>query len=93
MNESLLAKPYIQYNLTAWGEAIVNTYLVDNNIQTKLACKIDSLESIVLMVRREMGISLMPIGRGLEEMGDNIKVLPISGKNIKGKSLLFLTDR
>jgi DNA-binding transcriptional LysR family regulator len=92
MNESLLAKPYIQYNRTAWGGAIANTYLVDNNIQTKLVCEIDSLESIVLMVRREMGVSLMPIWRGLEEMGDNIKVLPISGKKYQ-RQITFISHR
>jgi len=80
VNESLLSKPYIQYDRFAWGGAIADTYLIDHNIQTKSVCEIDALESIVLMVKREMGVSLMPIWDGLEDVASNIKVLPIEGE-------------
>jgi DNA-binding transcriptional LysR family regulator len=79
-NESLLMKPYIQYDRTAWGGAIAEAYLVDNDIDTKTICKIDSLESIALMVKRDIGVSLIPIWRGIEEVAANIKIVPVSGK-------------
>jgi len=77
---SLLTKPYIQYDRNAWGGAIADSYLVDNDIHVKSLCEIDALESIVLMVKREMGVSLMPIWRGLEDVADRISVLPIPSK-------------
>jgi DNA-binding transcriptional LysR family regulator len=80
VKESLLAQPFIRYDRTAWGGAIADSYLVDNNIPVKSICEIDALESIVLMVKREMGVSLMPIWKGLEDIAGNIRVLPISGK-------------
>lgn len=80
VKESLLAKPYIQYDRTAWGGVVADSYLVDNNIHVKSLCEIDALESIVLMVKLGMGVSLMPIWRGLEEVAGSIRVLPIPGK-------------
>jgi len=77
---SLLTKPYIQYDRNAWGGAIADSYLIDNDIHVKLLCEIDALESIALMVKREMGVSLMPIWRGLEDVVDSISVLPIPSK-------------
>lgn len=88
IKESLLAKPYIQYDRSAWGGAVADSYLVDNNIHVKSLCEIDALESIVLMVKREMGVSLMPIWRGIEEIADSIRVLPILGKKYQRHIIL-----
>jgi len=78
LTESLLAKPYIQYERSSWGGAIADTYLVDNDIQIKSLCEIDALESIALMAKRGMGVSLLPLWEGLNEVADNIKVIPIT---------------
>lgn len=80
IKSSLLAKPYLQYDHTSWGGAIANSYLVDNNIHIESLCEIDALESIVLMVKREMGVSLIPIWRGMKDIAGNIKIIPISDK-------------
>jgi DNA-binding transcriptional LysR family regulator len=77
IKSSLLTKPYIQYDRTSWGGAVADSYLVDNNIHIESLCEIDALESIVLMVKREMGVSLIPIWRGLKDIVGNIKVIPI----------------
>lgn len=92
LHESLLAKPYIQYDRNSWGGAIADAYLIDNNIHVKSICEIDALESIMLMVRLEMGVSLMPLWNGLEDMADNIKVLPISGNNYQ-RNIALISHR
>jgi len=79
VEESLITMPFIQYDRSAWGGAIADSYLIDKDIHVKPLCEIDALESIALMVSRGMGVSLMPIFKGLEEGKHNIKVLPISG--------------
>lgn len=89
---SLLAKPYIQYDRNSWGGAIANTYLVDNDIRIKSLCEIDALESIVLMVKREMGVALIPIWKGLKDIADNIKLIPIPDKKYQ-RHITLLSNR
>ena len=78
IKESLLAQSYIRYDRSAWGGAIADSYLIDNEIHVKSLCEIDSLETILLMVKQEMGVSLIPIWRGLEYVTESINILPIS---------------
>ena len=92
IKEALLSKPYIQYDRAAWGGAVADSYLLDHNIAVKPLCEIDALESIVLMVKREMGVSLMPIWRGIEEVASGIRVLPISGKKYQ-RAITFISHR
>jgi len=83
LTASLLSKPYIQYDRTSWGGSIANAYLIDNDINITSLCEIDALESIALMVKREMGVTLMPIWKGLEELAGNIKVISIAEKKYR----------
>ena len=92
MKESLLNLPYIQYDRSAWGGAIADSYLLDRDIAVNTLCELDALESIVLMVKRNMGVSLVPIWQGLEEVAHNIKIQPISGKQYQ-RHIQLITHR
>ena len=59
---------------------ISDSYSVNNNIAVKSLCEIDALESIVHMIQRDMGVSLLPIWKGLEDVASNIKILAIPEK-------------
>jgi len=92
MKESLLNLPYIQYDRSAWGGAIADSYLLDRDIAVNTLCELDALESIALMVKRNMGISIVPIWEGLEEIAHNIKIQPISGKQYQ-RHIQLITHR
>jgi len=92
IKESLLKLPYIQYDRSAWGGAIADSYLLDCDIAANTLCELDALESIALMVKRNMGVSLVPIWQGLEEVANNIKIQPISGKEYQ-RHIQLITHR
>lgn len=78
IKQLLRSKPLIQYDRAAWGGVIANTYLVNNNINTQPICELDALEAIALMVKLDMGVSLVPIWEGIEQISDKIKITPIA---------------
>ena len=77
ITESLVHLPYIQYDRLAWGGAIADSFLLENDIPVNTLCELDALESIAMMVKNEMGVSLTPIWQGLRDFSSHVKILPI----------------
>ncbi|OUS38777.1 LysR family transcriptional regulator ['Osedax' symbiont bacterium Rs2_46_30_T18] len=77
INQSIRKQTFIQYDKNAWGGAIANSYLVDQKISVTPLCEIDSLESIALMVKMGMGVSLVPHWQGLQALASNLHISPI----------------
>ncbi len=78
---ALKNRPYIQYDKGSWGGVIANQYLdsliVKKGFAVNLLCDIDSLESIVLMVKQNMGVSIIPKWEGLNSMAPELHTIDI----------------
>ena len=89
LEDVLVEEPFIRYDRGSWGGAIADSYLVNNGIQPKLICDIDSLESITVMVKSGMGVSLMPVWQGMAEITNDLSVTRVDDdKYDRGISLL-----
>ena len=74
LNSAIQGSPFIQYDPQAWGGAIANQYLIDHQLEVTALCEIDALESITLMVKHGMGVSLIPYWQGLTSIADKLQV-------------------
>lgn len=83
VSQIISSTPYVQYDRLSWGGRLVENYLFDNKIEVTPVCELDSLESIALMVKQGMGISLIPIWKGMEELIDDIEVIFINNERYR----------
>lgn len=56
----LNSRPYIRYDRTNWGGRLADSYLQDLKVGVTPRFELDSLEAIMVMVSRGLGISLIP---------------------------------
>ncbi|MCJ8298755.1 MAG: LysR family transcriptional regulator [Pseudomonadales bacterium] len=92
INNSISSQPFIAYDKSAWGGAIANSYLIDQQINVAPLCEIDSLESIALMVKLGMGVSLVPHWQGLQDLANNLYISPIDEAKYH-RNIQLLTHR
>ncbi|RTZ41606.1 LysR family transcriptional regulator [Candidimonas sp. SYP-B2681] len=59
-HDLLLSEPFIRYDRAAHSGKLVDRYLKDNNIVPNQRLEIDSLLTIVSLVERGVGVSLVP---------------------------------
>ncbi len=74
--ELLEGNPFIQFSRRAWAGEQIDRALRERNISVARAMEIDSLESIIEMVRHRLGVSVVPLpfGRRPEALG--LRTLP-----------------
>ena len=92
INQSISSQPFIGYDKSAWGGAIANSYLNDQQINVTPLCEIDSLESIALMVKMGMGVSLVPHWQGLQALANNLQISPIEDRRYQ-RNIQLLSHR
>ncbi|MCQ1061198.1 LysR family transcriptional regulator [Photobacterium sp. ZSDE20] len=80
LKELIASQPYIQYDKLSWGGRLVERYLYDNQLTVTPVCEIDSLESISIMVQQGMGVSLIPMWKGMKNLFNNLEVIPVKDK-------------
>ncbi|EPJ52754.1 MAG: transcriptional regulator, LysR-family protein [Osedax symbiont Rs2] len=90
--QSISRHAFIQYDKSAWGGSIANSFLVDKQISVTPLCEIDSLESIALMVKMGMGVSLVPHWQGLQALASNLQISPIEDSKYQ-RNIQLLTHR
>lgn len=56
----LRTQPFIRYNQGRWGRANISNYLRDIGVQPEERFELDTLDAIVIMVSRGLGVSLIP---------------------------------
>ncbi|MFV0475359.1 MAG: LysR substrate-binding domain-containing protein [Pikeienuella sp.] len=56
----LQREPFIRYDRNNWGGRIVERYLRRKRVQPREQFELDSLEAIVIMVSRGLGVSVIP---------------------------------
>ncbi|GAC1318690.1 MAG: LysR family transcriptional regulator [Collimonas sp.] len=85
---ALLDRPFIRYDANAWGGQIAFQYLIDNGLDPVPFCELDSLEAILILVAKGMGVSLVPAWAGLKD--DDIHALPVSDAGLYIRHLVLL---
>ncbi|MEM5529191.1 LysR substrate-binding domain-containing protein [Gammaproteobacteria bacterium AS21] len=92
IEDALKQQAYIQYDQHSWGGAITRQYLVDNKLAVNLLCEIDSLESIVLMVKQQMAVSLVPQWEGLSKLAPELATQIINDSKYQ-RNICLLSHR
>lgn len=62
----ILDRPLIGYDSNSWGGQIAMRYLVEHELNPEILCELDSLEAISILVKKGMGVSLVPAWVGLD---------------------------
>ena len=87
---------YIQYDKHSWGGAIAYRYVEQikksYDFKVNTLCEIDSLESIVLMVKQNMGVSLIPNWEGLDSLAPTVEKIEIT-ESIYARNITLLSHR
>ncbi|MHB2081178.1 LysR family transcriptional regulator [Pseudomonas asiatica] len=71
----LATGPYIRYAVDSWGGLITQRYLDDRGLAPSVACDLDALEAISLLVSLGQGVSLVPQWPSLLEQSPNARIL------------------
>lgn len=60
VSSAMQSQAFIRYDVNSWGGSLAQRYLDDRDIDVRVACDIDSLEAIDLLVSCGQGVSLVP---------------------------------
>lgn len=89
IKELLLSQPFIRYDRSAWGGMIAHQYLLEQNIGVDSLCEMDSLESIAILVKKAVGVSLVPLWNGLKEQTRGLTIMPIEDAKYSRRLVLI----
>ena len=64
----------LRYDSKSWGGMIAERYLRERQIRTDPLVELDSLETIAILVRGGLGVSLVPHWRGLDRFQADISI-------------------
>ena len=56
----LESQPFIRYDRKQWGGRLADDYLQQNDLSVTDRYELDSLETIAVLVDRQLGVSLVP---------------------------------
>lgn len=79
VHEALNTQPYISYDQHSWGGRLGQKYIDDNKLQPRLLLELDAIETISLLVKEGMGISLLPRWEGLMSLVPDVVQTPAGG--------------
>jgi DNA-binding transcriptional LysR family regulator len=74
--EVVAGMPYLRYDAGSWGGMIVERHLAQHGAQPEALCDLDSLDTIAVLVREGMGVSIVPRWHGIERFRKMIHVSP-----------------
>ncbi|MFU2326945.1 LysR family transcriptional regulator [Pseudomonas sp. NFX98] len=80
--------PFIRYDARSWGGQIAQRYLDEQLFEPQILCELDALETIVMLVARGMGVSLVPQWAGMSLEG--LCVLPVGGGQRFSRDLVVM---
>lgn len=73
---------FIRYNRYSTGGQVVDQYLRKNRIVVREAMELDEPAVIVKMVEQGLGVSIIPATLALDNLTNNVRVLPLGGRPI-----------
>ncbi len=73
---ALTSLPYIRYNRTFWVGRMIEAGLRSRGIALRAAMELDSQETIALMVRHGLGVSILPVCDTDLDVYANVTLLP-----------------
>lgn len=74
LHQILSTEPYICYDSKSWGGRVADRYLADNRLFPETLCELDALETIQILVEKELGVSLVPYWSGLQPEKNQLTV-------------------
>jgi DNA-binding transcriptional LysR family regulator len=90
VKQQLTNNLYIRYDATSWGGRFAQQYVLDQRLAPRLLCDLDGLEAIALMVGQNLGVSLVPLWQGLDDLASKVNVTPIHGLKYCRKIVLMV---
>ena len=73
----LQSQPYIRYDRKQWGGRLADDYLEQNKLTVQDRYELDSLETIAVLVDRQLGVSLVPDWAPPWPEGLTLKKIPL----------------
>lgn len=73
-HQILSTEPYICYDSKSWGGRVAERYLADNRLFPATFCELDALETIQILVKKGLGVSLVPDWSGLRPEKNRLTV-------------------
>jgi len=74
--------PFIRYNRRSYGGQIVDKFLARARLQVNATMELDEPAVILQMVKRGLGVSIIPYELTAIEARDELRILPLDGKNL-----------
>ncbi len=66
ISRCLTSMPYLRYDPNSWGGMLAERYLEEANLKLDPICDLDSPETLAILVREGMGVSLIPRWKGFD---------------------------
>ena len=80
----------ILYDRHSWGGNIIYQWLNTLNITPRILCELDSLETIALLVEKNMGVAIIPRWGGLSLYHKSLSIFALP-KNTPQREIVFLS--
>lgn len=77
---ALTTEPFVRYHRNSPSGKLVDRYLKDHDLHPRQRIEIDSLLTIVALVERGIGVSLVPDSFSIAYDGRKLKKLPVPGR-------------
>jgi DNA-binding transcriptional LysR family regulator len=90
IKQQLSQQHYIRYDAASWGGRFAHQYVLDQRLAPRLLCDLDGLEAIALMVAQNLGVSLVPAWKGLDDLKSKVHVTPIQGAKYHREIVLMV---
>lgn len=76
--QALQQQPYIRYDRQSWGGRFAQHFLQSHGLALDPLFDLDALEAITMLVREDVGVSLIPRYQSLERWASGCVVTPIT---------------
>jgi DNA-binding transcriptional LysR family regulator len=78
-HEVLRTEPFLRYNRQVWGGRLADRYLREQGIKPHQRLEIDGLAIIASLIKRRLGVSLLPDWSAMWEDGSNLVRIALPG--------------
>lgn len=90
--EILSSHPLIVYDRKSWGGNIAWNWVMRTAAQHRILCELDSLETIATLVEQKLGVSVVPLWRGLKEQHPSLCQVDLDTENFT-RDIIFMSPR
>jgi len=77
--ELISAYPFIRYTRQAWVGQLIDRFLKERRLRVREVMTLDTLEAITTMVHHGLGVSVVPLRTGDNQLSLSVRTVPFSG--------------